>query len=149
MPERILRLWPPRRLTSVMRRRSASSIGSHSVYVILKPRYIYVVAYVVAGLLLLASALVVVGYLGMRFQNDREALRWDIEIKVRAPIYANPSYPYGSQSPPNPIIGYLEVGSKPDVRRMEFVEPWPYWEVQLESGVRGYLFAPDVEVRRR
>ena len=116
---------------------------------VLKPRYIYVVAYVVAGLLLLASALVVVGYLGMRFQSDIEALRWDIEIKVRAPIYANPTYPYGSQSPPNPIIGYLEVGSKPDVRRMEFVEPWPYWEVQLESGVRGYLFAPDVEVRRR
>src|SRR3989454_1172898 len=69
--------------------------------------------------------------------------------QVRAPIYANPTYPYGSQSPPNPIIGYLEVGSKPHVRRMEFVEPWPYWEVRLESGARGYLFAPDVKVSRR
>ena len=55
----------------------------------MKPRYIYLAA----GLLLLASALVVVGYLGMRFQSDIEALRWDIEIKVRAPIYANPTYP--------------------------------------------------------
>src|SRR6266403_2273929 len=111
----------------------------------MKARYIYLVA----GLLLLASALVLVGYFGMRSQSDMEALRWDIEIKVRAPIYANPTYPYGSQSPPNPIIGYLEVGSKPHVRRMGFVEPWPYWEVQLESGARGYLFAPDVEVSRR
>ena len=103
----------------------------------------------VLALIFLALGLAAIGYVGMRFQSDIEALRWDIEIKVRAPIYANPTYPYGSQSPPNPIIGYLEVGSKPDVRRMEFVEPWPYWEVQLESGVRGYLFAPDVEVRRR
>src|SRR6267143_2557621 len=109
----------------------------------MKPRYL------VAGLLLLASALVGVGYLGMRFQSNIEALRWDIEIKVRAPVYANPTYPYGSQSPPNPIIGYLEVGSKPHVRRIELVEPWPYWEVQLESGARGYLFAPDVKVSRR
>src|SRR2546425_11529432 len=32
MPPRILRLWPSPRLTRVVRRRSASSIGSHSVY---------------------------------------------------------------------------------------------------------------------
>ena len=68
--------------------------------------------------------------------------------EIRAPIYANPTYPYGSQSPPNPIIGYLEVGSKPHVRRIALVEPWPYWEVQPQSGARGYLFAPDVEVTR-
>ncbi len=57
--------------------------------------------------------------------------------------------PYDSQSPPHPIIGYLEVGSKPHVRRIALVEPWPYWEVQLLSGARGYLFAPDVEVSRK
>ena len=105
--------------------------------------------YLAGGLLLFASAFVIVVYLSMGFQDNIEALRWDIEVKVRAPIYANPTYPYGSASPPNPIIGYLEVGSKPHVRRVVLVEPWPYWEVQLESGARGYLFAPDVEVRRR
>ena len=57
--------------------------------------------------------------------------------------------PYGSQSPPHPIIGYLEVGSKPHVRRIALVEPWPCREVQLLSGARGYLFAPDVEVSRK
>ncbi len=111
----------------------------------MKPRPVYLVL----ALVLLALGLAAIGYVGMRFQSDIEALRWDIEIKVRAPTYANPTYPYGSQSPPNPIIGYLEVGSKPHVRRMGFVEPWPYWEVQLESGARGYLFAPDVKVSRR
>ena len=111
----------------------------------MKPRAVYLVL----ALVFLALAFVVVGYLGMGFQSNTEALRWDVEIKVRAPIYANPTYPYGSESPPNPIIGYLEVGSKPHVRRVAFVEPWPYWEVQLESGARGYLFAPDVAVRRR
>jgi len=111
----------------------------------MKPRLVYLVL----ALVFLALGLAAIGYFGMRFQSNREALRWDIEIKVRAPIYANPTYPYGSQSPPNPIIGYLEVGSKPHVRRVAFVEPWPYWEVQLESGARGYLFAPDVHVTRR
>jgi hypothetical protein len=105
--------------------------------------------YLAGGLVLFVSAFVIVVCLGIGFEGNIEALRWDVEIKVRAPIYANPTYPYGSASLPNPIIGYLEVGSKPHVRRVAFVEPWPYWEVQLESGASGYLFAPDVQVRRR
>ena len=111
----------------------------------MKPRYIYFVA----GLLLLALVLAVAGYAGMRVQNYNEARSWHIEVKVRAPIYEKSSYPYGSQSPPNAIVGYLEVGAKPNIRSMGWAEPWPYWEVQLESGKRGYLFAPDVKVSRR
>jgi len=111
----------------------------------MKPRY----TYSIAGLLLLALGLVVAGYAGMRIQSYQEAHSWRIEVKVRAPVYEKSSYPYGSQSPPNPVVGYLEVGSKPDVRGMGWEEPWPYWEVQLESGARGFLFAPDVEVSRR
>jgi hypothetical protein len=111
----------------------------------MKRRRIYVGA---SALLLVASALAVIGYLRMYFQSQTEALRWNIEVKVRAPVYANPSYPYGSQSPPSSVIGYLEVGSKPHVRRVAYDDPWPYWEVPLESGLRGYLFAPDVEASR-
>jgi len=105
--------------------------------------------YFAGGLLLLVFALAGVGLLGMLFESNIEAERWDVEVSVRAPIYANPTYPYGSESPPNSIIGYLEVGSKPHLRRIVLVEPWPYWEVRLESGERGYLFAPDVHVKRR
>src|SRR5437867_13354957 len=111
----------------------------------MKPRHVYPVL----ALLLLALALVVIGYIGMRLQNYNEARSWHIEVRGRAPIYERSRYPYGSQSPPNPIVGYLEVGSKPDVRGMVYAEPWPYWEIQLESGERGYLFAPDVEISRK
>ena len=92
----------------------------------MKRRRIYVGA---SASLLVASALAVIGYLGMYFQIQTEALRWNLEVQVRAPVYANPSYPYGSQSPPNPVIGYLEVGSKPHVRRVAYDDPWPYREV--------------------
>ena len=77
-------------------------------------------------MLLIASAMVLAGYLAAYLQGQTEALRWNIEIKVRAPVYANPSYPYGSQSPPNPIIGYLEVGSRPHIRRVAYDDPWLY-----------------------
>jgi hypothetical protein len=89
------------------------------------------------------------GYVILRVQNYHEARSWSIEIKVRTPVYETSAYPYGSQSPPNAIVGYLEVGSKPDVRAMAYDKPWPYWEVRLESGKRGYIFAPDVEAGRR
>ncbi len=46
------------------------------------------------------------------------------------------------------IVGYIEVGGKPDVRGITYDKPWPYWEVRLQSGQRGYLFAPDVELGR-
>jgi len=111
----------------------------------MKPRHLYLIL----ALLVLALSLVVIGYIGMRVQNYIEARSWHIEVKVRAPVYESSSYPYGSQSPPNSIVGYLEVGSKPDVRGMRYDEPWPYWEVQLESGKRGYLFAPDVKISRK
>jgi hypothetical protein len=110
----------------------------------MKPRHIY---FVLAALL--ALGLVVIGFVGTRIQSYNEARSWRIEVKVRAPVYENPTYPYGTQSRPNRIVGYLEVGSKPEVRGIAYVEPWPYWEVQLQSGARGYLFAPDVEVSRK
>jgi hypothetical protein len=111
----------------------------------MKPRHVYLVLVVP----LLAFGLVVMGFVGMRIQSYNEARSWGIEVKVRAPVYEKPIYPYGTQSPPNRVVGYLEVGSKPDVRGMGWREPWPYWEVQLQSGARGYLFAPDVEVSRK
>jgi len=83
---------------------------------VMKPRYAYLV---------LALGLVVVGYVVMRVQNYHEARSWNIEVKVRAPVYESSSYPYGSQSPPNAIVGYIEVGSKPDVRGMEYGKDWP------------------------
>jgi hypothetical protein len=105
----------------------------------MKARYVYLV---------LAFAVVLGGYVALRLQNYYEARSFDIEVKVRAPVYQKSSYPYGSQSPPSLIVGYIEVGAKPDVRGITYDKPWPYWEVRLESGKTGYLFAPDVEVRR-
>jgi hypothetical protein len=110
----------------------------------MKKRYLYVV---------LALALLLGGYAALRVQNHYrsqnyyEARSFDIEVKVRAPVYEKSTYPYGTQSPPNPIVGYIEVGSKPDVQGITYDKPWHHWEVRLESGRTGYLFAPDVEVR--
>ena len=103
----------------------------------MKTRYVY---------LSLALSLAFGGYLLLRVQNYYEARTFDLEVKARAPVYEKSSYPYGTQSPPNAIVGYLEVGSKPDVRGITYDKPWPYWEVRLESGKTGYLFAPDVQV---
>jgi hypothetical protein len=111
---------------------------------VMKKRYLYVV---------LALALLLGGYVALRvhnhygLQNYNEARSFDIEVKVRAPVYEKSTYPYGTQSPPNPIVGYIEIGSKPDVQAITYDKPSHYWEVRLDSGKTGYLFAPDVEVR--
>ena len=100
-------------------------------------------------LLILALGLIAVGYVVMRVENYYEARRWHIEVKVRAPVYEKSTYPYGTQSPPSPVVGYLKVGSKQDLRGVEYDEDYPHWEVRLESGKRGYLFMPDVQASQR
>jgi hypothetical protein len=99
--------------------------------------------------LLLLLSLVLGVYAVFRVQNYYEARSFDLRVKVRTPVYERSRYPYATQSPLNTIVGYLEVGSTPDVRGMTYDKPWPYWEVRLESGGTGYLFAPDVEISRK
>lgn len=106
----------------------------------MRPRNVY---------LILAVSVIAAGYVVMRVENYYEARRWHIEVKVRAPVYEKPIYPYGTQSPPNPVVGYLEVGAKPDLRSVDYDKDYPYWEVRLESGKRGYLFMPDVQASPR
>jgi hypothetical protein len=97
--------------------------------------------------LILAVILIACGYAALRLEGYYEAQRWQFDVSVRAPAYENSSYPYGSQSPPNAIVGYIEVGTQPDARSMDYGKDYPYWEVRLASGQRGYLFGPDVRVR--
>lgn len=44
------------------------------------------------------------GYVFFRVQDYYEARSWNIEIKVRTPVYETSAYPYGTQSPPNAIV---------------------------------------------
>jgi hypothetical protein len=77
----------------------------------MKTRYVYIV---------LALAIVLGGYVALRVQNYYEARSFDIKVKVRAPVYEKSTYPYNNQSPPNAIINYIKVGSKPNVKNMTY-----------------------------
>lgn len=83
-----------------------------------------------------------------RVHNYYEARSWHIEVKERAPVYEDDAYPYASQSPRNRIVGYLEPGEAADVSSINYGKDYVYWKVRLKSGERGYLFSPDVEIRR-
>jgi hypothetical protein len=97
--------------------------------------------------IIVASILAITG--GIWLYNYREAQSWLLEVRTSAPIYETDEYPYGSQSPPNRVVGYLKPGEKPDVISMGYGKDWPYWKVRLPSGERGYLFAPDVDFKRK
>lgn len=74
---------------------------------------------------------------------------WHLDVKTRAPVYETDEYPYGSQLLPNKVVGYLEPGDIPKVLAMHYGNEWPYLVVRLPSGQKGYLFAPDVELKRK
>ena len=80
-----------------------------------------------------------------------EARSWRISANgnIPSPIYETDIYPYGSQSPPNQIIGYLKPGEVADIVSMGYGKEWPFWKVRLESGKRGFIFAPDVKSEKK
>jgi hypothetical protein len=97
--------------------------------------------------LAIATVMAVVGV--VQLDNYWAAQNWHLEVKTRTPIYKTDDYPYGSQSLPNKVIGYLNPGEKPNILGMDYGKEWPYWIVRLSSGQKGYLFAPDVEFKRK
>jgi hypothetical protein len=97
--------------------------------------------------IIVASIFAITG--GTWLYNYWEAQSWLLEIRTPAPIYETDEYPYGSQSSLNRVVGYLKPGEKPDVISMGYGKDWPYWKVRLPSGERGYLFAPDVDFKRK
>lgn len=98
----------------------------------------------IAVVLVVLAAVVVV----LRLNAHREMQGWRIDTKAPTPIYETDSYPYGSQSHLNPVVGYLNPGDRPKIIGMSYGKEWRVWEVSLPSGKSGFIFDPDVEVRR-
>lgn len=61
---------------------------------------------------LVIASMLVASLLTLR---DAKAQSWLLEVKTRAPVYENEAYPYGSNSPPNRVVAYLQPGEKPQV----------------------------------
>lgn len=88
--------------------------------------------------------------LGAIWLHDHwETQRWVLGSVNRAPVYETDEYPYATASVPNRIVGYLEPGQVPKVLSMGADKYWPHWKVVLPSGQKGYIFAPDINARRR
>jgi hypothetical protein len=96
-------------------------------------------------IVLVIASMLVASLLTLR---DAKAQSWLLEVKIRAPVHENEAYPYGSNSPPNRVVAYLQPGEKPQVISGGFGKEWPYWKVRLPSGQTGYLFAPDVAFKQ-
>jgi len=87
----------------------------------------------------------------LRIADYFEARSWRVSTNgnISSPIYETDNYPYGSQSPPNRVVGYLKPGEIADIVSMGYGKEWPYWKVRLQSGNRGFLFAPDVKAEKK
>jgi hypothetical protein len=95
--------------------------------------------------------LLVAGIAYVRITDNLEARSWKISTNGNkpSPVYETDIYPYGSQSPPNRIIGYLKPGEVADIVSMGYGKEWPFWKIRLKSGERGFIFAPDVTTEKK
>jgi hypothetical protein len=100
---------------------------------------------------LILILLLVTGIAFLRITNYYEAQSWKISTDGNkpSPVYETDFYPYGSQSPPNRIIGYLKPGEVADIVSMGSGKEWPFWKIRLKSGARGFVFAPDVKAEKK
>ena len=78
-----------------------------------------------------------------------EAQHWILTSVNRTPVNETDEYPYATASVPNRVVGHLEPGQVPEVLSMGADKYWPHWKVVLPSGQKGYIFAPDINARRR
>lgn len=99
---------------------------------------------------IIVIVLLAAGAIYLSIADYYEARSWRVSTNgnIPAPIYETDNYPYGSLSPPNRVVGYLKPGEVANIVSMGYGKEWPFWKVRLESGNRGFIFAPDVKSER-